>query len=175
MNRERLDAESVRDAILSVSGKLDLKMGGPGFDLFAVKDAPSPHYLYERHPVDDPRGFRRSVYRFAVRSVPDPFMETLDCADPSQSVPVRNTTITALQALSLLNNPFVVRMSELFAERLKSFSSEPAKQSEQAFLLCFGRKPNASELNAFSGYSTKYGLANTCRLIFNSNEFLFVD
>ncbi|HEX4645165.1 MAG TPA: DUF1553 domain-containing protein, partial [Verrucomicrobiae bacterium] len=109
MNRDRLDAESIRDAMLSICGKLDFKMGGPGYDLFEFKDDFSPHYDYDKYNPDDPKTWRRSIYRSIVRSVPDPLMETLDCADPSQSVPVRNTTITALQALTLLNNPFTVR------------------------------------------------------------------
>jgi len=175
MNRERLDSESLRDAILEVSGKLNLKMGGPGFDLFEFKDDFSPHYMYEKHQVNDPKSLRRSVYRFIVRSVPDPLMETLDCADPSQSVPVRNTTITALQALSLLNNPFVVSMSESFADRLKKDHSAPADQVDEAFRLAFGRSATEPERNSFGEYATKYGLANACRLIFNSNEFIFVD
>jgi hypothetical protein len=175
MNRERLDAESLRDSILEVSGKLDLKMGGPGFDLFEFKDDFSPHYLYDKHPVNDPKGLRRSVYRFIVRSVPDPFMETLDCADPSQSVPVRNTTITALQALSLLDNPFVVAMSQAFADRLKKDSGDPGGQIDEAFRLALGRKASAAERDSFAQYASKYGLANACRLIFNSNEFIFVD
>ena len=175
MNRERLDAESIRDSILSISGKLDPASGGPGYDLFEFKDDPSPHYFYDRHKVDEPKALRRSIYRFVVRSVPDPYLETFDCADPSQSVPVRNTTITALQALSLLNNPFVVRMSELCAERLQHSSTEPSRQIEEAFLLLFGRKPSQDELNSLTAYTSKYGLPNTCRLLFNTNEFLFVD
>jgi mono/diheme cytochrome c family protein len=175
MNRERLDAESLRDAILEVSGKLDLKMGGPGFDLFEFKDDFSPHYMYDQHPVNDPKSLRRSIYRFIVRSVPDPLMETLDCADPSQSVPVRNTTITALQALTLLNNPFVVSMADAFAERLKKDASAPQQQIDEAFRLAFGRKATDTERDSFAQYSSKYGLANACRLIFNSNEFIFID
>jgi mono/diheme cytochrome c family protein len=175
MNRERLDSESLRDAILEVSGKLNLKMGGPGFDLFEFKDDFSPHYMYEKHQVNDPKSLRRSVYRFIVRSVPDPLMETLDCADPSQSVPVRNTTITALQALSLLNNPFVVSMSEAFADRLKKDHSASADQVDEAFRLAFGRNATEPERRSFGEYAGKYGLANACRLIFNSNEFIFVD
>jgi Protein of unknown function (DUF1553) len=175
MNRERLDAESLRDTILSVSGKLDLTMGGPGYDLFEFKDDFSPHYYYDKYNVDDAKTLRRSIYRFIVRSVPDPLLETLDCADPSQSVPVRNTTITALQALSLLNNPFTLRMSELFAARLKQLSPEPAQQIDWAFRLALGRKPTSQETNLFEAHAAKYGMPNTCRVIFNSNEFMFVD
>ena len=86
MNRQRLEAEAIRDTVLSVSGLLDSKMGGPGFQAFGFEDDHSPHYKYAEHNPDDPASHRRSIYRFIVRSVPDPFMETLDCADPSQIV-----------------------------------------------------------------------------------------
>src|SRR5262249_10419501 len=69
MNRQRLDAEAVRDAVLAVSGKLDLHMGGPGFELFRYKDDHSP--VYDHSALDrihDPKTYRRTVYRFAVRS-----------------------------------------------------------------------------------------------------------
>ena len=96
-NRRRLDAEAVRDAELATSGKLDLTMHGPSARQFAFKDDHSPIYDYARFDVDDPDAYRRSVYRFIVRSVPDPLMECLDCADPSLLTPKRNTTLTALR------------------------------------------------------------------------------
>ena len=128
MNRQRLDAESIRDSMLAVCGKLDLTMGGPSVQQFLFKDDHSPIYDYERFDVDDPRSLRRSVYRFLVRSVPDPFMECLDCADPSIMTPRRNTTLTSIQALALLNNPFVVRQAEHFAERLRGRRGRHARR-----------------------------------------------
>ena len=122
MNRGRIDAESVRDSVLSVAGKLDLTMGGPAVRWFWFKDDHSPVYDYARFDPDGPGAYRRSIYRFIVRSVPDPFMERLDCPDPSVLTPKRSTTLTAIQALAMLNNAFVVRMSEHFAERLRQIS-----------------------------------------------------
>src|SRR5205085_9367976 len=102
-----------------VSGKLDLTMGGPGFELFRFKDDHSPVYDHSAvEKINDPKTFRRTVYRFTVRSVPNPLLDSLDCADPNINVPVRNTTMTALLALALLNNPFMVKQSEYFAEQL---------------------------------------------------------
>src|SRR4029079_17887308 len=89
MNRTRLDAESLRDSMLQAGGKLDLTMGGPGFRVFGFLDDHSPHHKYTEYDPDDKATWRRSIYRFIVRSVPDPLMETLDCADPSQIVPKR--------------------------------------------------------------------------------------
>lgn len=175
MNRRRLDAESVRDALLAVAGSLDLKMGGPGYDLFEFKDDHSPHYRYDKHDVDDPATLRRTVYRFVVRSVPDPLMECLDCADPSAQTPVRNETITALQALSLMNNPLLIRQSQRFADRASAGASTLKEQIDAAYRLAFGRLPETDERDAALKYTQKHGLANLCRLLLNSNEFLFVD
>jgi hypothetical protein len=118
MNRSRLDAEQVRDAVLAVSGRLDLTTGGPSVQQFHFKDDHSPVYDYARYDPDGPGANRRSIYRFIVRSVPDPLMETLDCPDANLLAPTRTITMTALQALALLNDAFVLRECEHFAGRL---------------------------------------------------------
>src|SRR5437868_11843298 len=145
MNRQRLEAEALRDAVLFVCGKLDLKMGGASDQQFLFKDDHSPVYDYERFDVDSRASFRRSIYRFIVRSVPDPFMECLDCADPSLLTPRRNTTLTALQALSALNNPFVLKNVERFAARLKLESDALETQIERAYQIALNREPTAKE------------------------------
>ena len=175
MNRQRLEAEALRDAVLSVTGKLDPKMGGPSDQQFVFKDDHSPVYDYEHFDVDSPTSFRRSVYRFIVRSVPDPFMECLDCADPSLLTPKRNTTLTALQALSLLNNQFMVRQAEHFAARLEAASADGEQQITMAYQLSFGREPTENERRLVADYAAHNGLSNMCRVLLNSNEFLFVD
>jgi hypothetical protein len=176
MNRQRLDAEEIRDSVLAVSGRLDLKMGGPGFELFRFKDDHSPIYDHTApEKINDPAGWRRAVYAFAVRSVQNPFLECLDCADPNINTPVRNTTLTALQALALLNDPFMVRQAEYFAGRVQQESHEMGRQIEAAYLLAFGRPPTAEERADLAAYAQQQGLPNACRLLFNANEFVFVD
>jgi hypothetical protein len=176
MNRTRLDAEEVRDAVLAVSGKLDLTTGGPGYEPFRFKDDHSPVYDHtDPAKVNDPATYRRTVYRFAVRSVPSPFLECLDCADPNVNTPVRNTTLTALQALALLNDPFMLKQAEYFAERLEKTGGDPDRQVEAAYRLAFGRPPTAEEREALAAYAKKHGLAKACRVLFNANEFVFVD
>ena len=115
------------------------------------------------------------MYRFLVRSVPDPFMECLDCADPSILTPKRNTTLTAIQALALLNNPFCTRQAEHLAERLRTIDPHAPGQIEAAYRLALGRRPSEREVSALVQYASKFGLAAACRVIFNSNEFVFVD
>jgi hypothetical protein len=176
MNRQRLDAESIRDSVLAVSGKLDLKMYGPGFDLFRFKDDHSPVYDHlDPKFANRPETWRRTVYRFVVRSVPNPFLESLDCADPNLTVPVRNTTLTALQALALLNNPFMVEQAAFFAERVAKVSTESPARIDAAFRLALGRHPTRDELAALAAHEQRHGLANVCRLLLNMNEFVFVD
>jgi hypothetical protein len=176
MNRARLDAEEVRDTVLAVSGKLDLKMGGPGFEAFRFKDDHSPVYDHSAlEKIHDLATYRRTVYRFTVRSVPNPFLECLDCADPNINVPVRNSTLTALQALALLNDPFMVRQAEYFADRVRTFGPTPQAQMEAAYRLALGRLPDADECRTLVQYARHHGLPNACRLLFNLNEFVFID
>jgi hypothetical protein len=176
MNRQRLDAEAVRDSVLAVSGKLDLTMGGPGFELFRFKDDHSPVYDHsDVEKITRPAAWRRTVYRFTVRSVPNPFLECLDCADPNLNTPVRNTTLTALQALALLNDPFMLQQAEFFAGRLRQATADPDHQVELACELAFGRPPRRDEQAALRDYANHHGLANLGRLLFNTNEFVFVD
>jgi hypothetical protein len=172
-NRRRLEAEELRDAILAISGKLDFRLGGPSFEPFAFKDDHSPRYDYV--PMDKPELWRRSIYRLITRSVPNPWMEALDCPDPSLGTPVRSITITPLQALANLNDDFVVRQAAYFAQRLAGECSDARGQVERAFLLCFARGPKPNEREAALEYARRYGLDNLCRLLFNSNEFLFLD
>jgi hypothetical protein len=176
MNRRRLSAEEVRDSVLCVAGKMNHRMYGPGVRLFELeRPEHSPHYEYHKHDPNDPESHRRSVYRFIVRSQPDPFMTTLDCADSSQSVPRRIETVTPLQALSMMNNKFMLSMSRHFADRLTATTSDTREAIQEGFRLSFGRGPTEIESLELTKYAKSEGLENTCRLMFNLNEFVFVD
>jgi hypothetical protein len=175
-NRTRLDAECVHDAVLAVSGHLDRTMYGPSVRQFFFKDDHSPVYDYARYDPASPGADRRSIYRFLVRSVPDPLMDTLDCPDASLLSPRRNTTLTALQALSLLNNPFMTRGAERLAGRVQRDHPDDLRaELTNAFLLSVARAPTDEELITLTTYAARRGLPNACRVILNSNEFVFVD
>ena len=175
-DRRRLDAESLRDSVLQVSGLLNSKMYGVGFrDFVLEKPQHSPHYEYHKHDPDDVASHRRAVYRFLVRSQQEPFMETLDCADPSQIVAKRNETQTSLQSLALLNNKFMLRMTQHFAHRLEREAAGLEDRLDLAFQLTLSRPPSAEERKAMTSLATQYGLANACRVLFNLNEFMFLD
>jgi len=176
MNRRRLEAEEIRDSILSVSGALNPKMGGPGFYLFKLeRTTHSPHYEYHKFDPKDKASHRRSIYRFIVRSQPDPWMTTLDCADSSQSTPSRNETWTSLQALSLLNNRFNLEMASRFANRLREETAALSEQVDLAMLLTTQRSPADAEKTDLMSYAQEHGLENLCRFMFNLSEFVYLD
>lgn len=173
----RLEAEAIRDSVLAVAGTLDLTMGGPGWQDFVVEHPEhSPHYKYELADPADRRLWRRSVYRFIVRSQTQPFLTVLDCADPSMRVDRRNQSISALQALALLNNGLMLVQASEFAARLRREVGEalPA-QVTRAHQLALGRAPDAAEQAALEALGADHGLENVCRALFNLNEFVWID
>jgi len=107
--------------------------------------------------------------------VPDPFMETLDCPDPSLRVEKRNESLTALQALALLNDKFMLHMAEHFAARVEKMGGDLPNRITATYRLALGHEPTPEEKCVLLDYASKHGLANACRLILNTNEFSFVD
>ncbi|HVK07672.1 MAG TPA: DUF1549 and DUF1553 domain-containing protein [Gemmataceae bacterium] len=177
MNRARLDAESVRDAVLATSGALDDRMGGPSDRHFVLSKGVhvTPDVDYLKFDVDSAAARRRSVYRFVFRTLPDPFLEALDCPDASQFTPVRPTSVTALQALAMLNDRFTVRYAEHLASRLEREGPDLPARIARGYELTLGRTPTAAERDRLAKYAADHGLANACRLLFNCNEFLFLE
>ncbi|WZP00202.1 PSD1 and planctomycete cytochrome C domain-containing protein [Isosphaeraceae bacterium EP7] len=176
MNVARLDAESIRDAMLAASGRLDSMMGGPSVQHFAMGKGVhvTPTVDYTAYDWDSPGAGRRSVYRFLFRTLPDPFMEVFDAADSSQLTATRNASVTALQALALLNDPFVIRQAEHFAERLAGLAPDDAGRVREGYRLAVGREPELAEVREWVEYGRRHGLANFCRMLLNSSEFLFI-
>ena len=151
-------------------------MGGPGYYLFKLEHPQhSPHYEYHLHDPNDVMSHRRSVYRFIVRSQPDPFMTILDCADSSKSTPQRVETLTSIQALALLNNKFNLAMAQHFATDLMTLELPEQQRIEVAFARLAGRRPNQEESAQLAAYAREHGLANLCRVLYNLHEFVFVE
>jgi mono/diheme cytochrome c family protein len=169
----RLEAEPLRDTLLSVSGQLDLTMGGPGFDLFE----PNENYVrvYETKVNYGPAEFRRMIYQRKPRVELDQIFGTFDCPDAGQIQPKRNVSTTPLQALNLLNSQFMIDQSLAFAERLKRECGDSTDQQiERAYLLAFSRLPSDQERSLCQEFIREQGLTAFCRGIFNANEFIMV-
>jgi hypothetical protein len=169
----RLEAEPLRDAVLAVSGKLDLTMGGPGFELFE----PNTNYVrvYTPKAAFGPAEFRRMVYQHKPRMQVDDTFGAFDCPDAGQVAPRRNVSITPLQALNLLNSPFLLQQAGYFAARVEKDAADPAARVDRAFRLAFQRPPRDEERAAALELVRTHGLAALCRALLNANEFVFVD
>jgi mono/diheme cytochrome c family protein len=171
----RLDAETFRDTVLAVSGELDPHIGGPGFRDFTVSSAGN-NETYTVFDAVGPEFNRRSIYRSCVRSGTSPLLDALDCPDPSVAAPRRSVTSTPLQALMLLNNRFMEHHAARFAERLQREAPDgPAAQVRLAYTLAQARQPAADETDFARRYIAEHGLAEFCLVLFNLNEFVFVD
>ncbi len=169
----RLEAEPLRDAILAVCGNLDDRMGGPGFDLFE----PNTNYVkvYNSKQEFGPADWRRMVYQAKPRMQLDDTFGQFDCPDAGQITPKRTSSITALQALNLLNSRFIVQQSSLFASRLEQEAGPDANaQVRRAYSLTFLRPPTDDEQTAATQFVQAHGLSAFCRALLNANEFLFV-
>ena len=168
----RLEAEPIRDAILAVSGKLDLKAGGPGYSVFE----PNDNYVrvYNARQEFGPDGWRRMIYMTKVRMQQDAIFGAFDCPDGGQIAPKRTSSTTPLQALNLLNSGFLMQQAGFLAERLqRERRGDVAAQVRRAFELAFNRPPRKNEAAAAKKFVEQEGLTIFCRALLNANEFVY--
>ena len=168
----RLEAEAIRDCLLAVTGKLDLRMGGPGFSAFEVEAENVRHY----HPkaAFGPEDWRRMIYMTKVRQERDAVFGVFDCPDCSQVTPKRSRSTTPLQALNLLNSRFVQQQADFFARRLDVETGTPEEKVVRAYELCYGRVPDRDEIDAALEFVASTDWRQFARAVLNSNEFVFV-
>ncbi|HKA01983.1 MAG TPA: DUF1553 domain-containing protein, partial [Candidatus Solibacter sp.] len=179
----RLEAEILRDAILSASGSLNLKMFGPAVRPFIPREAMATRTQdpWPKDAVDGPESWRRSVYLFVKRSVRQPMMETFDTPDPNSSCGRRLVTTLPTQSLALMNDSFVRNQALRFAARVTELAGpDPQARVRAAYRLSLSREPSTSEMDAAkkflaSGADAKTSLADLCHLLFTLNEFAYVD
>ena len=176
-NRRRLDAESFRDAVLQISGHLDLTMGGPGIQQFTMTTGSqlTPKLHYDAFDWNSSAAARRSIYRVVWRGIADPFMESLDFPDMGQVAPQRGDSVSSLQALTFYNNDFVLHHCQVLAESVAAETTTLDAQVSQTYRRIILREPDEDERLMLVAYAKQHGLAAMCRVLFNSNEFLFVD
>jgi hypothetical protein len=169
----RLEAEPLRDAILAVSGGLNKKMGGPGFDLFE----PNTNYvkIYTTKTTFTDEDFRRMVYQAKPRAELDSFFGAFDCPDAGQAQPKRTVSTTPLQALNMLNGDFLLDQASRLAKRVeREAGSDPGLQVARAIELAFGRQASDRELAAGRDLVATHGLPSLCRSLYNASEFLTI-
>ena len=174
MPLKRMDAETIRDSVLFHSSNLDLQStGGPGFALQKKGDAGS--YIYKALDNDGPGVWKRAVYRFSVRGGERIMMDSFDCPDPAVATPQRSVSNTPVQALTLLNNDFILGQAGALARRVeREARSDPAAKIHRLYELLYGRAPNAREQTLGTEFIVKSNLALYARALLNTNEFLYV-
>lgn len=177
MNRQRLDADAYRDAVLVVSNRLDPAVGGPGIEHFAKSPGPqsTPKLDYTAYDWTAPGAGRRSIYRVVWRGIADPFMEALDFPELGLTAPVRGFSASPLQSLALLNNEFVLRHSEALGQRAETGGLTAVERVRAMFRQVLLREPDAVELEAMTGLVERHGLAAAARVLINASEFQFLD
>ena len=163
MPRQRLEAEAIRDALLAVSGRLDMAAGGPAFS-----DLATP---------------RRSVYLMTARTGAKTagFGLLFDAADCGAIVEARKESIVAPQALFLLNDPFVLDLADALAARLTATMPEEGSSARIGWLheLLFGRPPTTDDLaiaeKLLADSGDEEGWSRLCHVLLCTNEFIHVD
>ncbi|MFT7643944.1 MAG: hypothetical protein ACI9G1_005710, partial [Pirellulaceae bacterium] len=168
----RLEAEAIRDSMVLASGAIDMQIGGRGFSAFEVSMENVRHYFPKKSY--GPGDWRRMVYMTKVRQEKDATFGVFDCPDNSQVIPRRSRSTTPLQALNLLNSPFVIQQAAMFAARLEANSDKTAEQVSDAYQIAFQRPAQRDEIDSAVSFIDTHGLPAFCRAILNSNEFLFV-
>ena len=169
----RLEAEAVRDAMLTVSGELNRAIGGPSFRPFTTTSFNAT--FYQPLDRDDPEFNRRTVYRMNINSGKEPLLDAFDCPSPSVKTPTRGETITPLQALSLMNNSFVQRQADRLAERaLAAAGGDLPVAIDRAYQRVLGRRPTDAQRQQALTAARERGLGSVCWALLNSSEFLYV-
>jgi len=168
----RLEAEAIRDSMLAVSGRLNLKMGGRGFDLFNKRGG-----LTGFTPVESftGEGLRRMIYAHKVRRERDAVFGAFDCPDAGQSTARRTESTTPIQALNLFNSRITIEQAEAFATRVQKEVGDDVKaQIRRVYEIALSRPPTAEETADVEPIVRTHGLETLCRVVLNSNEFLFL-
>ena len=172
-NPSRIEGEVLRDSLLAIAGNLDVTIGGKGYrDMREYKFKGS--HFYDPIPQTNAEQFRRTIYRFSPRGAKRTMLDTFDCPDPSAITPKRAETTTPLQSLSLMNNAFVLLMADTAAKRLEMNDTDVVMQVRELFRLAYGREAESKDIRLATPFIEKHGLPAYCRVIFNSNELLYV-
>ena len=185
----RLEAETIRDAILAASGELKPDMYGPSVTTYYAHETGQAKGDKPKGPLDGEG--RRSVYLEVRRNLTNPFLEVFDVPKPSTTRGYRDVTNVPAQSLTLMNSPFVIDQAAKWADRLLTREDEePGKRIERMFLKTLGRKPTADELDTAQTFVGKLAaerdIAATeisqsrqvwrdfAQALFNFKEFIYI-
>jgi len=173
---QRLDAEIVRDGILRASGVINLAVGGtpvrPPLPETLIK---STIYNVWKNQDDGPGVWRRSLYVYRKRGMMFPMFEVFDMPDSNFSAGRRSVSTVPTQALTLINNDFVLKQAQLFADRVKKEAGDdPVKQIRLAYRIALTRPPDETELALATDLLGSHALVDLTHVLLNLSEFLYM-
>jgi hypothetical protein len=172
---QRLDAEIVRDSLLVVGGNINLEIGGEPIFPYLPKDVLASQYRGKWvNTPEGPPAWRRGVYVYQRRSLPYPMFETFDHPDMNVTAGARQVSTVPTQALTLLNNPFVLSQADVFAARVKRVASTPDAEVRLAYRIALARPATATEVAIGTDLISKQSLTAFAHVVLNLNEFLYV-
>src|SRR4051812_31489339 len=172
---QRLDAEIVRDSMLAVGGNINLAVGGEPIFPYIPKEILAGQYRGKWvNTPDGPDAWRRGVYVYQRRSLPYPMFDTFDHPDMNVTAGARHVSTVPTQALTLLNNPFVLNQAARFAARIKAIASDPAAQVQAAYRIALARAATPQEVAIGTGLIAKQSLESFAHVVINLDEFLYV-
>jgi hypothetical protein len=180
MNRRRLEGETIRDAILTASGQINFKSGGPSI----FPELPAELKQGAWTVSLEPELHRRSIYVYVKRNLRYPLFTAFDSPDRCETCSRRFVTTTAPQALMLLNEKLIVDQAKVFAGRVQKEAGDNVEAIiESAYRTALGRLPNSEERVALRNYlqkqaaktTMKDAVADLCHSLLNLNEFVYVD
>lgn len=172
---QRLDAEIVRDSMLAAGGNLNLEVGGEPIFPFIPPDVLTGQYRGKWvNTPDGPAAWRRGVYVYRRRSLPYPMFDTFDHPDMNVVAGARNVSTVPTQALTLLNNPFVLAQAGRLADRVRQASADPAAQVDLAYRIALARPPLPAEREVALGLIQAQSLAAFTHVLLNLDEFIYM-
>jgi len=172
---QRLDAEIVRDSMLAAGGNINLAVGGEPIFPFIPKEILAGQYRGKWvNTPDGPEAWRRGVYVYQRRSLPYPMFDTFDHPDMNVTAGARHVSTVPTQALTLLNNPFVLDEASRFAARVKAQTGDPAAQVDLAYRIALARNATPAEIAIGTDLIGRQSLESLTHVVLNLDEFMYV-
>jgi hypothetical protein len=172
---QRLEAEIVRDNMLAVGGNINLEVGGEPIFPFIAKDVLAGQYRGKWiNTPEGPAAWRRGVYVYQRRSLPYPMFDTFDHPDMNVTAGARHVSTVPTQALTLLNNPFVLSEAAFFAARIRQQAGEPASQVDLAYRIALARPATKEEIAIGTSLIASQSLDSFAHVVMNLDEFLYI-
>ncbi len=172
---QRLEAEIVRDNMLAVGGNINLAVGGEPIFPFIPADILVGQFRgkWENSP-EGPAAWRRGVYVYRRRSLPYPMFDTFDHPDMNVTAGARNVSTVPTQALTLLNNPFVLGQAKWLADRVRQDASDPYSQVDLAYRLALARPATETETSIGLDLIKTHSLESFTHVVLNLDEFMYL-